>query len=284
MKVDHVLILAAGKGTRMGEIGKILPKVIWPIFGKSLLELQIAYARKIAPNAKIYINLFNYKNIIQDFIQEKSVCFSDVEILIENEILDIGGAIHNLSDKVDYQGNLLILNSDQFLYFEESIISDGLEKLQDFDSLLYTYSVNSKDGYNALNISGGCFTGIVLNENLEPNKEVETYTGMSLIRLNRLGRLKGESRFFDSIANPKKNKIALEKIDNFEYWDFGTLSRYHENIYEILKDKKTSFYKFLDDERVFDSIDIKSQNLEFKGFKITKSSISYRKIVDYLVD
>jgi mannose-1-phosphate guanylyltransferase len=284
MKVDHVLILAAGKGTRMGEVGKILPKVIWPIFGKSLLELQVAYARKIAPNAKIHINLFNYKNIVYDFIQNNSNCFSDVEILIENEVLDIGGAIHNLSEQLDYNGNLLILNSDQFLYFKESMISESLEKLNDFDSLLYTYTVNSKDGYNALDIKKGCFSGIILNKELAPNEPVETYTGMALIRLNRLERCKGESKFFQSIANPKNNKIALEKINKFEYWDFGTLKRYHYNIYELLNSKETSFYKFLNEEKAFDFIDTKSQNLLFKDFKVSPNSISYRGVVDYLVD
>ena len=58
MKVDHVLILAAGKGTRMGKIGEIVPKVIWPVFNKSLLELQVAYARSLAPTAQIHINLY----------------------------------------------------------------------------------------------------------------------------------------------------------------------------------------------------------------------------------
>ena len=45
MKVDNALILAAGKGTRMGNVGKILPKVIWPIFEKTILELEVAYAK-----------------------------------------------------------------------------------------------------------------------------------------------------------------------------------------------------------------------------------------------
>ena len=58
MKVDHVLILAAGKGTRMGKIGKVLPKVLWPIFAKNLIELQVSFAKKLAPNSNIYANVF----------------------------------------------------------------------------------------------------------------------------------------------------------------------------------------------------------------------------------
>ena len=43
----RALILAAGKGTRMGEIGKVLPKVLWPIYERSLLELQVQYAKSL---------------------------------------------------------------------------------------------------------------------------------------------------------------------------------------------------------------------------------------------
>jgi len=41
MQIDYCLILAAGFGTRMGKIGKKLPKVHGPDFEKSLLELQV---------------------------------------------------------------------------------------------------------------------------------------------------------------------------------------------------------------------------------------------------
>ena len=43
MQLDFAYILAAGKGTRMGEIGKVVPKPLWPIYEKSLLELQVAW-------------------------------------------------------------------------------------------------------------------------------------------------------------------------------------------------------------------------------------------------
>jgi mannose-1-phosphate guanylyltransferase len=284
MKVDHVLILAAGKGTRMGEIGKTLPKVIWPIFGKSLLELEVAYAKSIAPEAKIYINLFNQKETIKKFIRANSKSFSDVEVLEEREVLDIGGAIHNLACNVDYKGNLLVLNGDQFLHFSETVILDGLEKLMGLDSLLYTYTVNSNDGYNALDIKDNHFNGVILNDNLDPNQEVETYTGMSLIKLNKLKRVRGESKFFTSIANHKENEIGLERINSFEYWDFGTLSRYHKSIYELLESKDSSFYKFLQKAGVFSNFESLNDLLEFNEFKVSRNSIVYRDIVEKLVD
>ena len=72
MQIDYCLILAAGFGTRMGEIGKSLPKVLWPIFERSLLELQVEYAKSLGIQ-KIFINLHHQKDIILDYVQNKSV-------------------------------------------------------------------------------------------------------------------------------------------------------------------------------------------------------------------
>ena len=41
------LILSAGFGTRMGPIGKALPKVLWPIFEEALLGIQIEYVNEL---------------------------------------------------------------------------------------------------------------------------------------------------------------------------------------------------------------------------------------------
>jgi mannose-1-phosphate guanylyltransferase len=120
MQIDHCLILAAGFGTRMGQIGQKLPKVLWPVFEKSLLELQVAYARYLGAK-KIYINLHFMGKEIEDFCRTKS-SFDDVVFLWEKpEILDIGGAIHHLAalPDVSYKGKLLVLNADQFFYISK---------------------------------------------------------------------------------------------------------------------------------------------------------------------
>ena len=111
MRIDHCLILAAGFGTRMGAIGQKLPKVLWPVFEKSLLELQVAYARSLGIE-KIYINLHYMGEQIEEYCKTKSA-FEGVKFLWEKpEILDIGGAIHNLAaqPEVKYKGRLLVLN------------------------------------------------------------------------------------------------------------------------------------------------------------------------------
>ncbi|MBT4792622.1 MAG: hypothetical protein HON90_13700, partial [Halobacteriovoraceae bacterium] len=160
MKVDYVFILAAGKGSRMGEIGKKVPKVLWPIFEKSLLELQVAYAKYLAPSAKIYINIYNYKTSLLEFIDRNQASFKDVCFIVEESTLDIGGAIHNLANKNDYKGVSLILNSDQFLFCEKEIISQALKNLNNFAHTLFSYDVLTSQGYNALQVRDDCLQGI----------------------------------------------------------------------------------------------------------------------------
>ena len=80
MKVDKALILSAGFGTRMGEIGKTLPKILWPIFDKSLLELQALYLKEMGVK-DIFINLFHQKDKIIDYCK-KNETFNDVKKII----------------------------------------------------------------------------------------------------------------------------------------------------------------------------------------------------------
>ena len=91
MQIDYCLILSAGFGTRMGEIGKSLPKVLWPVFEKSLLELQVEYVKTLGI-PKIFINLHHQKELILESVRNKAV-FDEVIFLTEEEILDIGGGI-----------------------------------------------------------------------------------------------------------------------------------------------------------------------------------------------
>lgn len=258
MKVDHVLILAAGKGTRMGAIGEKLPKVIWPIFEKSLLELQVCFAREIAPEAEIYINVFNYKEKIDQHLAEKDL-FKDVNILYENEEIDIGGAIHNLALSKEYNGNLLVLNSDQFLYIEKELIESSLKLLQENDSVLFTYDVDPKLGYNILDIRDDQFRGIIKNCDIQnKEKKYSTYSGMSLIKLNRLNKRPGKSNFFVTVANPIEKRIATSALVNMEYWDFGTLKRYYLTMFDVLEKRESTFFKFLEKNKAINARKIKS--------------------------
>ena len=255
MRIDHCLILAAGFGTRMGSIGQKLPKVLWPVFEKSLLELQVTYAKSLGIE-KIYINLHYMGEEIEAYCKSKEA-FQDVTFLWEKpEILDIGGAIHNLASlpNVKYKGKLLVLNADQFFYLRQEDLFKILKPYEKHAGVLFSYWVNSSLGYNALEIdSNRLVKSIVKNKDLQPNQSVETYTGISYIDLAQLEKTPGVSAFFDSVCPFTKKDIPAILLENVDYWDFGTVKRFWETSFKILQTYKVRsthpFLRFLVQEK-----------------------------------
>lgn len=255
MQIDYCLILAAGFGTRMGKIGQKLPKVLWPVFEKTLLELQVAYARSLGAR-KIFINLHYMGEEIEKYCVLRSA-FDGVEFLWEKpEILDIGGAVHNLASQpgVKYRGKLLILNADQFFYIKKDDLTNILKPYAKDPAVLFSYMVNPALGYNALEIDANRrMKGIIKNKDLpEGTKQVETYTGISYIDLAQLKKVPGASSFFESVCSFKEQDIPTIRLDNADYWDFGTLERYWETCFKILETYRMNsnhpFIRFLVNE------------------------------------
>jgi mannose-1-phosphate guanylyltransferase len=267
MRINHCLILAAGQGTRMGEIGKQLPKVLWPVFEKSLLELQVGYAKSLGVE-KIYINLHFLGKEIVAFCKTRAI-FDDVEFLWEQpEILDIGGAIHNLASKVNYKGKLLVLNADQFFYLKKEDLTRILEPFKKAPGVLFSYWVNSSMGYNALEInSDRLVKGIIKNSELPADKTVETYTGISIIDLNQLDKIPGASSFFETVCPFDKKQIPAILLANIDYWDFGTIKRYWETCFHILQTYRTQsnhpFLRFLVQEKALKTWKIDLQKISY---------------------
>lgn len=232
----RALILAAGFGTRMGEIGKTLPKVMWPVFEMSLLEVQVHFARYLGYN-DIYVNLHHQSSEILERVKPRAA-FAGVTWLVESpDILDIGGGIHNLArlPSVQYTGELLVLNADQFLWFTPEHIARWRSLHDEWDAILLTWQVNSSAGYNQLDLDPtGRFRGITKNKDLPRDIEITTYTGNALINLSTLTPRAGASSFFDSVCPPQR-KVLTASVTSSCYWDFGTADRYWQSMLKVLR-------------------------------------------------
>lgn len=253
----------------MGSIGKKLPKVLWPVFEKSLLELQVSYAKSLGAE-KIYINLHHMGKEIEAFCRTKSI-FEGVTFLREEpEILDIGGAIHNLAaqPEVKYKGKLLVLNADQFFYLKKEELQKIMSPHEKSPCLLLSYKVNSSLGYNALEVDENRkIKGIVKNQDLPQNKTIETYTGISYVDLSKLQKIPGPSAFFDTVCTYKEKEIPAVCLENVDYWDFGTIRRYWETTFNILKTYRVKsvhpFIRFLVSEKALKTWKIDLQKLSY---------------------
>lgn len=254
---DHCLILAAGFGTRMGEIGKVLPKVMWPVFHKSLLETQVIFARSLGYE-KVYVNVHHQFSTILEMTQGNAN-FKNVVWLQEfPEILDIGGGIHNLASQseVNYTGNLLVLNADQVLWFTKANLDEWMKALDGNDGVLLSLKVLSQQGYNQLVTEKGLLKSIKPNKEISPPQEILTYSGNAIINLATLKPQTGSSKFFDSVCPFNRMNLCIDVSDH-PYWDFGTKERYYESLKRIIreKDKKDlrEFYEFLKVSRIFNA-------------------------------
>lgn len=238
MQINHCLILAAGFGTRMGPIGHKLPKVLWPVYEKRLLELQVLYARELGVK-NIYINLHYMKQEIIEFVQSHETFHGVILLEEEPEILDIGGGIHNLArrSEVNYQGRLLVLNADQFFYMESKDFHQRLLGYENDPLILFNYLVDPQDGYNSLDCNSQReVVELKKNKDILHLKTVETYTGISLIDLSVLDKIEGPSKFFDSVCPFHQKTVKAILLDDVEYWDFGTVSRFWKTTYHLMEE------------------------------------------------
>jgi len=103
----HIVILAAGAGTRMRSE---LPKVLHPIMGKPMLQWVIDAAKPLQPQS-IWIVTGDHSQIIQSTIQDPSIHWVQ-----QNPILGTGDALQqlypHLAAQVSEQDNILILCAD----------------------------------------------------------------------------------------------------------------------------------------------------------------------------
>ena len=297
-KPIHCLILSAGLGTRMGQIGKELPKVLWPIFEKKLIELQIAYAKELGIE-KIFINVHHQYEQITSWFNDQD--FENVTLVHEKELLLIGGAVHNVRNNYlkETECNLLVLNGDQFLIFDKKFFYTTLMELDNEVSLLYGIHVDKREKYNAIIEKCGKMTEIKKCEEILEDKYL-TYSGMAIINMDKLDFKEGPSHFFDTVSNYKKQDVLIRTAPKYEYWDFGTISRYHEQMYKLLSAVSGDYYekypsKFLDfcmKQNVFNLNKIKGisnysnsseiEQIELEEVKINRDGIYYKNLFDQI--
>lgn len=238
MNINTVFIPCAGKGTRMGDVGKKLPKPLWPLFETTLLEFQIAYFKRLGFEKFI----INSHHLADQFKKYDSL----VEILHEPILLGSGGSLHNLKRHFPDLSKILISNPDVIFDLTEDQWGAFLEEASrnKYDNLLLGLECNENEKYNEL----------VLNSKNEfekvstpPGKSYLTYSGVGVVDLNSFPLLEGESSFFESVVSENLNKTKVIKAaERSRYWDFGTLELYVSEHLKVMRNKELPLRKLLE--------------------------------------
>lgn len=94
------LILAAGKGTRLGQLTADFPKPMLPVAGRPLLAYHIDWLRSHGVT-ELAINLHHAANVIQDYFGDGSAFGVAITYSYEPELLGTAGAAKNLAYFLD---------------------------------------------------------------------------------------------------------------------------------------------------------------------------------------
>jgi MurNAc alpha-1-phosphate uridylyltransferase len=109
------MILAAGKGMRMGKITDSVPKVLVDINGKSLLRLAVEKCTA-AGFDDIIINVHHFAKMVEDEIEKLNTIGFNITVSDERaELLETAGGLYKARDFFD---------KEPFLLYNADIITD----------------------------------------------------------------------------------------------------------------------------------------------------------------
>lgn len=118
------IILAAGKGQRLGKISENTPKPMIEFNGKPILQYNIELCKKYNIN-EIYINLHHLAIFISDYFGDGEKFGIKIKYIFEKELLGTSGAIKNISKKDSY-----FLNNPFYVIYGDNYSNYNLDLLK----------------------------------------------------------------------------------------------------------------------------------------------------------
>jgi mannose-1-phosphate guanylyltransferase len=89
----NAMVLAAGRGTRLGPIGERVPKVLLEIDGEPLLARHLRYLEQ-QRFSRVVINTYHLADQVEAFVREHSTSL-EVVCVREQRLLGTAGAVRN---------------------------------------------------------------------------------------------------------------------------------------------------------------------------------------------
>ena len=195
MKINEVVILAGGLGSRLRGVLPDLPKPLAPVNGKPFIFyiLDFWFNQGITK----FILAIGYKHdlIINEIRESK---FSDfVEFSIEEELLDTGGAILKCLSQIK-GNNFIVQNGDTYIPIKLKSLLKKYKELSYKTIFIATVAGEDENRYKLLTIDK---SGLITEDfNLEGKRGINS----GLYILNKLKILK--------IGYAREEKISFEKV------------------------------------------------------------------------
>jgi bifunctional UDP-N-acetylglucosamine pyrophosphorylase/glucosamine-1-phosphate N-acetyltransferase len=214
-----VVILAAGKGTRMKSS---MPKVLHAIGDKPLVGHVISTAQSLGAE-KICVVVGHGAEQVQAKID------ADVHWVMQLEQKGTGHAVQQAMPEIDSSDTVLILYGDVPLTREQTL-RDLLAVTNENTIGLLTVTLDDPSGYGRIVREGGEVMGIVEEKDASDEQKAicETNTGILAIRGDHLGRLlaglsnnnaQGEYYLTDIFSRARERGIGIATVDAAAEWE-----------------------------------------------------------------
>jgi len=105
------MVLAAGRGTRLGKITDETPKCLVQAGGKTLLRHVVVQLKK-AGVTSLVINLHHLADQVKEYVESADQFGIEVAFTYETELLDTGGGILNARDYLESEDFFIVHNAD----------------------------------------------------------------------------------------------------------------------------------------------------------------------------
>jgi len=232
MKVNDIVLLVGGRGSRINKLTTKIPKPLIRIGSKSFLDHLISKLIKYNFK-KIYLLCSYKKKIFLNKYHKKKIKNSQIICVDEGQQKDTGGALYKLRNKI--KNNFILMNGDT--YFDI-----------DLNNLL-SMKMNKIIGVVALTLS----------ENLINNNKINN------IKLNN----NNEIRFTKNKSKLSNGGIYLFKKEIFRYVKNQKQSLENEILFKLINKKKIKGILFT--ERLIDIGSYKKLNLLQKQSELLKN-------------
>lgn len=207
-----ILILAAGKGTRMRSD---LPKVLHPVGGKALVQHVADTARKVGGEQLLIIVGHGAEKV------EEKMAASDVKFVLQAQQLGTGHAVQQALPHLRNDASVLILYGDVPLTKAETL-QKLISKVSDTQMGLLTVNMQNPTGYGRIvRDANNKVIAIVEHKDAsdEQKKITEINTGIMAVKAKHLQKwlpqlsnnnAQGEYYLTDIIAMAKADGVAIE--------------------------------------------------------------------------
>ncbi len=232
--VFHAIILAAGYGTRLGEIAQQKPKALLPIGTTTILDLTLRHILAVPGiGAQALVSNDTFAAQFKAWAQQQTVTVLNNGV---TQKADIKGAIKDAWRGIQHMNwessDVLIIGSDNFL--QESLVPAATQFINEPYSVVVVSDYGSKERVKRMGVPTVDKDGFVVEYNEKPTAPKTTLAGALIffIKAQDLGELRrlaaGEKdnigHFLEVLAAKKRLKAYVTRLP---FLDIGTPEDYY---------------------------------------------------------